>query len=355
MTEPPTGPDEPKVQADWEAIGRYLAGQSSSEEARAVRRWLEEHPMDAALLSLLSGPVATAKLAPASDIDVEGALRRIRARRDAPQVVPLAQRMPATAVRMPARWRGTAVAALAAGLVLVVASLLWKGFGRNQGSGTVASVRSFETSVGQRDSVRLPDGTLVQLAPLSRLVVPAAYGKDARQIELQGEAFFTVRHDEAHPFTVRAGDASIRDVGTEFSVRRDSDSVRVLVKSGAVLLRSASRAADKGVVLRPGDLGVLQRDARADVRRVASLDDDLAWTAGRLVFKDAPLSLVASELHRWYGVEVRVADSVVARKHLNATLTGESQENMLRVVALALEARFERRGDTVIVYSARHP
>ena len=318
-----------------------------------MRRWLDEHPADAALLSVLSSPVANANPAESS-IDVEGALTRVRARRDAPQVVPLADRMPVTVVRVPARWRATTVVALAASVVLVLGAL-WNAFGRNQGGGAVATARSFETSVGQRDSVRLPDGTLVQLGPLSKLVVPADFEKGARQVELQGEAFFAVRHDETHPFTVRAGEASIRDVGTEFSVRRDSDSVRVVVKSGAVLLRSASRAADKGVVLRPSDVGVLRSDGRADVRRVASLDDDLAWTGGRLVFRDAPLSVVASELRRWYGVEVRVADSVVARKHLNATLTGESQENMLRVIALALEARLERRGDTVVVHSARRP
>jgi transmembrane sensor len=190
---------------------------------------------------------------------------------------------------------------------------------------------------------------------MSKLVVPADFETGTRQVELVGEAFFAVQHDAAHPFTVRAGDASIRDVGTEFSVRRDSDTVRVLVKSGAVLLRSTSRARDKGIVLRPGDVGVLQPGGRTDVWRAASVDDELAWTGGRLVFRDAPLSLVVRELRRWYGVEMRVADSTVARKHLNATLTGESQENMLRVVALALEARLEQRGDTVVVYSARHP
>jgi transmembrane sensor len=130
------------------------------------------------------------------------------------------------------------------------------------------------------------------------------------------------------------------------------DSVRVVVTSGAVLMQPVSGPEDRGVVLHPGDVGVMLGDGRTEVHRNTSTADDLAWTRGQLVFRDAPLAVVRAELRRWYGVELRVADTSLLSKHLNATFAGESLEEMLKTLSLILEASVERRGDTVVVRAA---
>jgi transmembrane sensor len=56
-----------------------------------------------------------------------------------------------------------------------------------------------------------------------------------RFVELvKGEALFEVRPDPRRPFTVTAGDASIRDVGTRFNVYRGADNTTVSVLEGEV-------------------------------------------------------------------------------------------------------------------------
>jgi transmembrane sensor len=118
-------------------------------------------------------------------------------------------------------------------------------------------------------------------------------------------------------------------------------------------------ARDSGIVLRAGERGVVApvpgrgfAAARVDGSATA-VADDTAWTSGRLVFRDAPLVEVAGALRRWYGVELRVADPTLARRHLTATFRGEPLPEVLRVVGLALGARVDRRGDTVVVRPAR--
>jgi transmembrane sensor len=102
-------------------------------------------------------------------------------------------------------------------------------------------------------------------------------------------------------------------------------------------------------VLHAGDVGVLEPAGQTVVRRGAATEDDVAWTRGRLVFNEAPVSRVIAELRRWYGVELVVADSVLARRHLQATFEGESLDQVLEVIRTALGGVLERRGDTVIV------
>jgi transmembrane sensor len=256
----------------------------------------------------------------------------------------------------PGRWSATWLRAAAVIAVLAGGgALIWRGTrGADRHAAAVAAVaQTFETGVGQRDSLRLADGTRVILGPGSRLAVDQGYGSTHREVGLRGEAYFDVQHGGAHPFTVRAGTARVRDVGTAFAVHTDpGDGVRVVVTSGAVRMRvGESPAADSGVLLRQGDRGVLTPGGQVVAQRGAATEDDLAWTRGRLVFRDATLAQVSADLRRWYGVELRVADSSLAGKHVNTMFEGEPAARVVDVIALILGADVEQRGDTAVLHA----
>ena len=323
---PPSNPSIP----DWEVIGRYLAGESSPEEAAAVRRWLDENKADAEVLAALDG---AARRAATQEVDVETALLRVKTR--------------AKAGVSRAGVRFTIFAAVAAAFWLVAVLVPWDRFASRAGRETASAKRtSFATQVGQRDSIVLPDSSLVVLGPDSRIQYDIADGR--REVQLEGQAFFRVVHDTTRPFVVRAGSTTIRDIGTEFSVHSDAaEPVRVVVHEGAVEVIAADSA-----TLRPGDVGMVGEGGRVQTSRGAATPDDLAWTRGRLVFRDAALAEVAPDLRRWYGVELRVTDSALARRHFTGEFAGEPVDRVLDVIALAVGARVDRRGDTAYVRRA---
>jgi transmembrane sensor len=187
----------------------------------------------------------------------------------------------------------------------------------------------------------------VILGPASQLVVPAAFGQRAREVELHGEAYFDVVHDTTRSFVVRAGDATIRDVGTSFAVRSDSGTrLQVVVTAGAVALRART---DSAAILHAGDVGTVQPNGPVSVTHDASTAPYLAWMRDSLVFRDASLGEVSSGLRRWYGVELRVDDPMLASRHLAMTFSGDPLERVLRVIGLGLGAEIERHGDTAVV------
>lgn len=341
---------------DWDAIGRYLAGESSAAEAEAVRAWLATRPADAELLSRLDATIAKVAARSAPRIDVEAALRQVKARRDDTPVVarPLSRdtREPPRTIR----WRVLGIPALAAAAAIIVAVVaLWRLRAVSNDAVPALAARTIETTVGQRDSMHLPDGSVIHIGPSSRLTVSAS-ASDRREVNLNGEAFFDVRHDAARPFVVRAGPAIVQDVGTAFLVDQiDSASVRVVVTSGIVTLRGVSDAPDSATELRDGDIGELQPPPRrrVEVQRRAATPDDIAWTRGRLIFREASLERVRTELRRWYGVDLRVEDPSLAGRHLTAEFAGEPVDQVLRTIALSLGAEVERRGDTAIVRATR--
>lgn len=310
---------------DWDQIGRYLAGESSPDEAAAMRRWLDDHPADARMVAALDA--ATRQPRASSEVDVEAALLRVKTRLRQPtpgRVRPFGT----------AQWRRNVGLAAAAVVVLGAGILVFR---RGPSTSAPPARQTLATGVGERSEVRLADGTRVILGPATRLVV------SGRNAELTGEAFFSVTHDPLRPFTIRAGDAVVRDIGTEFTVHSDpGESVRVVVSQGVVAFTHARDS----VVLARGDVGVFEHTGRVQARRGAATADDLAWTQGRLVFRDASLLELAADLRRWYGVELRVIDSSLARRHFTGSFTTEAPTRVLDVIALALGARVDRRGDT---------
>ncbi|HKN65396.1 MAG TPA: FecR domain-containing protein [Gemmatimonadaceae bacterium] len=352
----PTFPDHdaPESSTDWEALARYLAGESSAAESERIGQWLKEHKADAALVAALEKSLAGLASSEQSDIDVDRALARVIERRDSTRGDPASSaRRPPPELRYSRRtasmWRAAAILAAAAAVVVAARLVLQRDSGERSPAATAGAGRTFATAVGKRDSLRLPDGARVVLGPASRLVVAASYGRGTREVELHGEAYFDVVHDTTRSFVVRAGDVSVRDVGTSFGVRADSGRfVQVVVTSGSVRLRSAS--ADSGLLLVAGDVGTVQPDGRVTSRHIGATGQYLAWMRDSLVFRDASLPEVSDELRRWYGVVLRVEDPSLAERHLTMTFAGDPIDRVLRVIGLGLGTDIERRGDTAIVH-----
>lgn len=194
--------------------------------------------------------------------------------------------------RRPGMWIGGAVAACLAGALtfglwqMREAPVIWR------------------TAPGEMRELALADGTTVAMAGASVLSVDP----DHRHVELvEGQALFTVRHDESREFAVRVGDDTLVDIGTVFEVRKGSAAMSVAVSEGAVMFNPDAEA----VRVDPGRK-LLVRGSRIDLSESpAALVGE--WREGRLTFREATLADVAADLSRATGVSYRVAPGAAGR------------------------------------------
>ena len=137
-----------------------------------------------------------------------------------------------------ARRHRTAFAIAASVLMAMVLTLLLAN--RDWLAARSDGAQVMRTAIGENRSVRLEDGSRVTLGGGTELQI--LLRKDSRRISLRrGEAFFKVAKDASRPFRVRAGDAAVTAVGTEFNVRRGGDRVTVVVVEGRVVVERSSR------------------------------------------------------------------------------------------------------------------
>ncbi len=345
--------------ADWEALARYVVGESKPEEVEQLESRFAAQPADKALLDALATVTQAMTGNVPLDLDVESALRRVKARRSEPSVRTLEFRRPIVDARRPVRWHVPLPAVAAAALLAIGAAGYLTMRTRRIELQPPPSAQMIATGVGVLDSLRLPDGTHVVLGPLSSVKIAQGFGLTSREVDVRGDAYFEVVHDSSKPFTVHALHATIHDVGTKFAVRTDAaEGVAVSVTEGSVSLQGTNPSrggvgtSPRGpIVLRPGERGVVGPDGQTVKKRAAS--EDMAWLRRQLVFREAPLPEVAASLHRWYGIELRVSDAALAARHLTATFSGEPPERVLEVIRLVLGADIERRGDTAFVRPRR--
>ena len=335
---------------DAELIARFLSKETSEDETILVRRWLMAHPEAAERLKVFLARLddeAVRPLPPSVDAEWNALQARVRAHEGedyrvvAPRTTPVAT---VPAVRRSPWWRRTGTLA-AAGVVLAVAATYGALVDRVPKARVSTTDRNtYVTGAGERSDLLLADGTRVRLAPGSQVRVAADFGAARRDVYLDGEGYFEVTHDESRPFTVYAGNTSVRDIGTAFSVRSyASDSaVQVVVREGEVAVAGVGR-------LRAGDMGRVTSTGEATVRRAVDVETQLSWTSGRLVYADAPLRDVLADLHRWYGVDAQLEDTAISRLPFTGTLANVAPNEAVAQVAATMGLLVEVDSQRVIL------
>lgn len=250
----------------------------TTQSLREFREWRQDPANDAAYQEVDTAWTKTGGLADDPDI--------MRATDDALARKTLRQR--SQWLRLPRLGWTVAVAtvAISAGAVFAV----------NEASPTYA------TGVGEQRLVRLEDGSRLRLNTDSRVRVE--FGASERRLVLsRGEAFFDVAHDPKRPFIVKAGDTSVRAVGTKFDVRRDATAVRVTLLEGSVRVRHDDEP--RTWTLRPNQQLTVSRTG-VSAPRPADAARTSSWTTGRLVFHETPLATAIAEVNRYADQKVEL-------------------------------------------------
>ena len=190
-----------------------------------------------------------------------------------------------------------------------------------------------ETGADERSTTRLSDGSIVRLAPNSRLSL-GSFSLTRREVSVDGTAFFAIARQDGAPFTVRTSAGSARVLGTQFELRASERQLRVVVVEGKVEVGDGSQS----VEVSAGEMTVIGDGIAAAVSRVSNAREIVAWVGRLLVFQDTPLAQVALEIEERYGLRVEIEDAELARKVVTASFSDQPAERVVSVVCQVVDA-----------------
>lgn len=250
------------------------------------------------------------------------------------------------------RWRTVLRYAAAVAVLCLVAHFAYRQGGQDL-QDTLAQIE-VEAPEGSQTRMRLPDGTLVVLNAGSRMVYGQDFGVENREVELEGEGYFEVTHQEEKPFRVSSKNISLTVLGTKFNFRDYSqeDEVVVSLREGRVQLFNRLHE-EPSLQLKPAERMVMsKREGRMKQEQLAT-ESYLKWMEGKLEFDGMPLKEVVRILARAYGFSIVVEeDSEVGDLRLYGSFDRNRQglKDILTILQSTGKIECKVEENTVIIY-----
>jgi ferric-dicitrate binding protein FerR (iron transport regulator) len=317
---------EHDIEIKDELIVRYLAGEAGPEEAMALQDWLMLAENKAYFENIQrTWEQAHPSKTPRS-VDALQAWKNVDL-----QTEPAVMWKSKSAAR-----RHTVILRIAASLLITILGTLLIYIRVHK-----PVERVVVTTTDSLKNVNLPDNSTAILHHNSKLLYPATFGEEQRNVELaQGEAFFTVTSNAEKPFIIHTSVADIRVVGTAFNVALKGDQLEVSVKEGKVLVYTSQDSS----YLAAGFTCVVQ-PALGTIRVKDSVHTN-AWgyATHRLIFKDTPLEEVIADIEKAYPYSITLGNPGINNCRLTATFDNDSAENLLNLIAETLNLSVVKNG-----------
>lgn len=156
------------------------------------------------------------------------------------------------------------------------------------------------TIAGEQKEITLPDGSIVWMNACSRISYPEKFDSDLREVQLSGEALFSVTKDRARSFVVTAKEMRVEVLGTQFNVKSypEDNITSTTLMSGAVEVTLENEE----YLLAPNEEFVYSRSDKKCVVQESS-DNTLLWREGVLMFSEITLPEIIKKLERQYSVK----------------------------------------------------
>lgn len=331
-----------------ELLTKYLAGESSQEEARRVEDWAAAHPQNNAKLQELTEvwnlSAKTSLPAHLFNADVDWAVLQNRIEDDYHHTKARSGKR-GSVFGMKTVWsavvRVAAIFVLAglAGLYIYKANYVPK----NEDV-AAQTMKEIVMPKGKRGGVTLSDGTRVFLNADSKLLLPEVFSENMRKVELEGEAYFDVTKNPNKPFIIKTKGAVVQVLGTSFVIRsyEEDKAVQTVVEHGVVSLRAEDEPVEEGVILTQGKLGRLNlKNNRLITQEVESLKEYIGWKDGFLVFNDAAMKEVAKSLERKYDVQVTFESNEIKELRLTADFKTKAMDYVLKTISASLDIEYK--------------
>jgi ferric-dicitrate binding protein FerR (iron transport regulator) len=300
----------------------FLSGKGSEEGKRIFDTWYH------------SVPEKDHPELEASEEKIQAELKNIKTRKVAT--------LPTTRREFFSYWKAAAIALviLSAGISLYI----WKSASKDE-----QPLTSYSVPRGKLLHLSLSDGSQVWLNAETQFRCPEKFGDDAREVYLEGEAFFEVTKDPSKPFRIHSGPLTTTVLGTSFNVKAygAEDINEVAVITGKVsVAQTVDNKPSSEVTLQPGQKAVLTKStAQLSKENFSDMSHYTSWRDGKLIFEDTPVKEVIASLGRRYNIDIHLTSEALQDCRVTATFDPMPLEKVMYLLCFTLNAEYSRKGD----------
>jgi transmembrane sensor len=237
-------------------------------------------------------------------------------------------------------------AAAAVGLLLLVSGALLLSRDR-------VKMIEYATTYGERRTITLSDSSVVVLNANSRITLPSRWSdNDPREVQLTGEAFFSVTHKvNKQKFIVTTSEGiHVEVLGTEFNLSERANENKIVLANGKVRLNIENGSETKTLEMIPGEMISITADTEI-TRKQVKPELYTSWTNDKIYFDNSTLDEIATMLQQHYGYAVTFKDAHLRKLKMNAYLDIKGPDDILNTISETFEVDVLRQNNQITISS----
>ena len=211
-----------------------------------------------------------------------------------------------------------------------------------------SKLQTIHVPAGQRVELTLSDGTEVWLNSSTTLRFPTYFTADSRKVELEGEGYFTVKHDADCPFIVQTEKYAVRVLGTEFNVKsyRGSNSFETALLTGSVEILTPDRK--NNIRINPDQMAILL-DGKIVTENIPD-KNYFKWKEGIFCFENESVASLMEKLELYYDVNIDVQSKALLKDRFTGKFRmKDGIEHVLKVLQLKYKFSYTKNDETNLI------
>ena len=203
-------------------------------------------------------------------------------------------------------------------------------------------LKTYKTDYAEVSSFLLEDGSHVSLKANSTLKVSRwGFNESVREVILQGEAEFSVKHTfDNKRFVVKTSDQfQIEVLGTQFSVFARKIATKVILNKGEIRVNYVSGSKKEHMVMKPGDLVILNQEGATALQKIAEPQSYSIWETQLFVFNETSVREIVRLIYENFGVQYHVLDEEIASRTISGTFKAQNADELLQIFSEVLNLK----------------
>lgn len=190
---------------------------------------------------------------------------------------------------------------------------------------------------GRRANITFSDGTRMYVNSGTRVVYPAIFKANKREILVEGEVYLEVQKDATRPFIVKTNQMDVKVLGTAFNVcaYKEDAAASVVLVNGSVEVKSGKR----NQLLAPNQRLELTKSETTLTH--VDVFEYICWKENMLLLNDRKAGEVFDRLARYYGRNVWYNEEVA-----NIPISGkldlrDSMDDVVQILCQSLFLKYK--------------
>lgn len=204
-----------------------------------------------------------------------------------------------------------------------------------------AKINHIVVPKGKRATITFSDGTSMYINSGSHVIYPSDFGKDKREILVEGEVYLEVAKDPTRPFFVKTKKFDVKVLGTTFNVSayNDDEIASVVLVEGKVEVNNNSL---KTTISPNEKIAITNGSSRVST---VNVDEYISWKDYVMLLAEHQAADVFKRLSRYYGVQIECEQPIASYPVSGKLDLRSGINNSLDILADLLDIKYKTTPD----------